>query len=81
MPDRPLMRGGRGGFKGEVRGLVPNKPLTHLSLQGHARAQLLTIVGQYLPTWSLLLFDDSVECSPASGVSTGATNQEREPTF
>ena len=28
MANRPLRRGGRGGFEGEVRGSVPNKPLT-----------------------------------------------------
>ena len=31
MPNRPLRRGGRGGFEGGVRGgPVPNKPLTNL---------------------------------------------------
>ena len=31
MPNRPLRRGGRGGFEGGVRGSVPNKPLTTLT--------------------------------------------------
>ena len=30
MPNRPLTRGGRGGFEGGVWGAVPNKPLTIL---------------------------------------------------
>ena len=31
MPNRPLTRGGRGGFEGGVWGAVPNKPLTKLA--------------------------------------------------
>ena len=30
MPNRPLRRGGRGGFEGGVRGPVPNIPLTRV---------------------------------------------------
>ena len=38
MPNRPLTRGGRGGFEGGVwGGAVPNKPLTTVvSVKNHA---------------------------------------------
>ena len=35
MPNRPLKRGRRGGFEGEVRGSVPNKLLTSRGRDNH----------------------------------------------
>ena len=46
MPNRPLKRGGRGGFEAEVRGSVPNKPLTRL-------AGDVSLCGKGSLTWAL----------------------------